>query len=287
MAGFVADEQGMDASSPRHAARSVWWLSGGGRIQLIKPRTTKPRKEMRIAANHYSASKSLLSVAAGLCFLASSVVSQSAQIYWTDWTSSTVGSPSGGTASGAIIGLGISVSYSGEVNPPRGDGAFPSWGPTSTFSGGFVSDAPSVSSGSIGFSGGSGVVDTITFSQPVVNPVIAIWSLGNVGGIASMTFQTSQAISIECGGPSAEYPWGGSIYQTGNTIYGEEGSGVIEFHGTFTQISWIATDFPTTSFTVGAPTVVPEPTTSAIMLLGLLVCRWQKPKQGAWPGRSA
>jgi hypothetical protein len=190
-------------------------------------------------------------------------------IYWTQWNSSTVGYPSGGTAAGTISGLGLNVSYSGEVDAPRGDGVFPSWLPATTYSGGAVGNPPLASEGNILLTGGNSVVDTVTFSSPVVDPVMAIWSLGNAGGSASFTFQTAQPITIESGGPSAEFG-GTSISQIGNTIFGLESNGTIEFHGTFTQLSWTSTVELTQgyAFTIGAPIAVPEPTTLAMILVG-------------------
>jgi hypothetical protein len=222
-------------------------------------------------------SKKLFTLGACLPLLAASGLSHAATIYWTDWTSTTVGTPSGGSAAGTLVGLGVNVSYSGEVFGPRGDGVTPSWNPGSTYTGGFVGNAPLASYGSIPL-GNGGVTDTITFSQPVVNPVMAIWSLGGLNNLnASFTFQTAAPITIESGGPSAEF--GGSpIFGSGNTISGFEGNGTIEFHGTFSQISWTSTFEPTYNFTIGAASV-PEPKLPSLMLLGLVAWVWLRPRQ--------
>ena len=211
----------------------------------------------------------LLGAAALVAALISATPASAVPIYWTQWTSSTVGYPAGGAATGTIGALGIDVGYSGEVDAPRGDGAYPSWLPATTYSGGMVDNPPLTSDGYIILTGGNAVVDTVVFSNPVVDPVMAIWSLGNVVGDASFVFQTSQPITIESGGPSAEYG-GTSISQSGNTIYGQESNGTIEFHGTFTQISWTNTVELTQgyAFEIGAPVTVPEPTTLAMMLVG-------------------
>ncbi|HLX69490.1 MAG TPA: hypothetical protein VKV04_07675 [Verrucomicrobiae bacterium] len=228
---------------------------------------------MKTLRNPYCLSKTLFALS--VCLLAGSPISHAATIYWTDWTSTTVGTPSGGSALGNMSGLGVNVSYTGEVYGPRGDGVTPSWNPISTYSGGFVGNAPLASFGSIPLSGGQGVVDTLTFSQAVVDPVMAIWSLGGLDGTsASFIFQTTAPITLESGGPSAEFG-GSSISVSGNTVSGNEGNGTVEFHGTFSQISWTSTFEPTYNFTIGAA-AVPEPTLPCLMFLGLLVCGWYR-----------
>jgi hypothetical protein len=176
--------------------------------------------------------------------------------YWTQWNSATIGTP--GTAAGTISELGVNVSYSGEIQslsvvPP------PSWQPMTTFSGGTIRNPPPVKFGSIKLSGGNAVVNTITFSKPVVDPIMAIWSLGCPVPVttASFVFQfllpTTQPITIESGGPSAENSNGTSITQIGNIISGVEGSGTIKFHGTFQWIKWTCpTNENNYAFTVGA-----------------------------------
>ena len=141
-----------------------------------------------------------------------------AAIQWTQWTSETIGVPGSAWGTNAI---GVGVSYSGEVQgpvpgliPPN----CPSWEPATTFSGGTVSNPPPSDYGCIPLSGGNPGVNTITFSQPVVDPVMAIWSLGQPGLTASFVFQTIQPISIESGGPSSEYSFGKSITQMHNSI---------------------------------------------------------------------
>lgn len=225
--------------------------------------------------------KTLFALAA--CLSAGSAISRADQISWADWTAKVVGTPSGGSATATLAGLGITVSYAGEVGGPRADGAVPNWSPTGTFSGGFVGNAPINSYGFIGLSGGQGVVDTITFSKPVVDPVMAIWSLGNAGDTASFIFQTTAPITIVCGGPSAQYA-GAPIFGSGNTISGHEGNGDIEFNGTFTQISFTSTleAGPGYGFTVGAASVpdsaIPLPLT-CLTLLGLVVWSRFGPRQ--------
>jgi hypothetical protein len=149
---------------------------------------------------------------------------------------------------------------------------YPSWGPNGTFNGGTVSNAPGQTNGIIQLIGGANTgPDTITFSSAVLNPVMAIWSLGQGGHPTSFSFTTSN-ISLEAGGPSAEYV-GSSITLAGNTVTGIEGNGTIQFNGLVKSISW-SNPSPEFwyGFTVGTPGKagggVPEPATWALMVGG-------------------
>ena len=153
-------------------------------------------------------------------------------IHWTQWVNAIPGVPGSAWGTNAI---GVCVSYSGDVQSLSNN--YPSWEPSTTFSGGTVPCPPPSNYGSVGLFGDNPGVNTIIFSKPVVDPVMAIWCLGSVDLTASFMFQTTNLIAIESGGPSAEFPFGTSITQIGNIIYGTEGNGTIQFHGTFTQIS--------------------------------------------------
>src|SRR4030095_12841236 len=104
-------------------------------------------------------------------------------VFWTDWTAFTAGNTTG-TATG-IINTGsstINVSYAGQVGSNsvvNGVGGNTSWLPASTWSGGTVSNGPAPNRDNITLVGGAGTgVNTLTFSSAVVDPVMAIWSLG-------------------------------------------------------------------------------------------------------------
>ena len=152
------------------------------------------------------------------------------KIQWTQWANAIPGVHGWAWGTNAI---GVCVSYSGEVQSLTNN--YPSWEPSTTFSGGTVPNPPPSNYGSIP-SGGIQWENTITFSKPVVDPVIAIWSLGSPNSMASFEFQTTQPIAIESGGSSSEYPDSTSMIQIGNTIYGADGNGTIQFHGTFTKV---------------------------------------------------
>jgi hypothetical protein len=208
-------------------------------------------------------------LALGACLI--TVVPASANtIDWVTWnpTTFTIGNPSGGAESGTTTS-GVTVSYSGELDYFYS--GYPTYSPSSTFSGGTVGNAPP--GGIIQLVGGHNGVNTITFSQAVVDPVMAIWSLGQGGGPASFVFTSSEPFSIQSGGPSLEYG-GGSITQSGNTVNGTEGNGTIQFTGTYTQLSWTNPEAEywygfTAGITGVAPTATPEPATYMSLLLGL------------------
>jgi hypothetical protein len=192
---------------------------------------------------------------------------QAAVIAWTDWdpASAALGDP------GSIDGVAgtVGVSYDGEVLSFLDN--YPSWTPTTTWADGtIVENAPPSSGGILRIVGGVGDqanTNTITFSQAVLNPVIAIWSLGQSGTPASFVFNL--APTFVDGGPSAEYG-GNPITVLGNTVSGIEGNGTIQFQGSVTSITFVnpqSEDWY--GFTVGIGGVaVPEPTTWALMIGG-------------------
>jgi hypothetical protein len=190
--------------------------------------------------------------------------SASAGTVWIDWNSAF---PSSNTAAGTLNG--VSVSFSGQVlaNSQILGGFAGGWAPESSFSGGTVTTSPNsvgdiITQNGIGFTG----TNTLTFASPVVDPVFAIWSLGQAGLPASYTFDATP--TFEAGGPSVNF--GGSpITVVGNVVSGNEGNGVVQFTGTFDSISWTLTPENFYGFTVGiagtAPSV-PEPASLTLLL---------------------
>ena len=142
----------------------------------------------------------LTGLVAAVALLAGSSA-HAAVVSWTQWSPSfSTSATNGGSATGASGAIG--VTYSGELDDLFF--GYPSWTPTGTFAGGTVSNAPAPANGILQLVGGNTTgSDTITFSSAVLNPVMAIWSLGQGGDPASFVFTTSN-ISLEAGGPSAE-----------------------------------------------------------------------------------
>ena len=152
------------------------------------------------------------------CAVSASAFAHADTIGWTNWSTATSGNP--GSASGTI-GT-INVTYSGQTS---GSTNVPSWTPASTFTGGVVGNAPPHTP-TIQIEGGSAITETITFSSTVVDPIFAIWSLGQPGLSATFDFSTKsgQPFSILGGGPSAEFG-GSALTSTGSVVHGFEGNG--------------------------------------------------------------
>jgi hypothetical protein len=203
---------------------------------------------------------------------------------WTLWSHSYTTGLTTGDAMGAMGG--VTVSYDGEIragikNPACGGICFvgpasqkyPSWTPASSWvDGTIVTSAPTEAGGTIEIAGGVGTgVDTITFSKPVHDPVIAIWSLGSgtsKHGIPA-EFIFAETPTFVAGGKSTEYG-GSSIKVSGNTVSGFEGNGSVVFLGTFSSISWTNPQKESWyGFTVGAvSTAIPEASTWSMLVLG-------------------
>jgi hypothetical protein len=200
--------------------------------------------------------KLLIAGISSLILAGSASIASAAVVTWTTWTSSSTGTagPIGLTYAGPAVSL---------------QSPYPSYTPAATFADGtIVNNAPVPANGILQIFGGSNATQTLTFSQAVVNPVFAIWSLGQGGITASFNF--NQTPTFVSGGSNAEYG-GSAISVVGNSVSGTEGNGTVIFFGTFNSLSWIN---PTAEnwygFNVGFQSIapVPEPSTWAMMILG-------------------
>ncbi|HLX72764.1 MAG TPA: LamG-like jellyroll fold domain-containing protein [Verrucomicrobiae bacterium] len=173
-------------------------------------------------------------------------------ISWADWTSDTVTNP-GGSVSGSInvAGNTIQISYSGEVfNQTQTNGpGIDYYTPVSTYTNSAVPNPPLT--GMITLVGPDTNVDTITFSSPVTNPIIAIVSMGGVGDPVSFNFTNS--FTILTSGPGW-WATGAALAADGDTLEGNDSDGLIQFTGTFSTLSFTVTgsDRYYTGFTIGA-----------------------------------
>lgn len=130
----------------------------------------------------------------------------------------------------------------------------------------------------------------ITFSKAVINPWIALTSVGNTtqnmgdgkyGVDVKYTFSDPFFVAANNSTEGNRAYWDDwttegrapSYDLLGNSITGREFSGVLQFTGTFTELSFSTTGAENWhGFTVGAQSLstVPEPSTYALMGVGLL-----------------
>ncbi len=193
--------------------------------------------------------------------LAASGLAQSATIDWNTWTSN---------STGTIDSTSVTTTFTGQTNLGW-YASYPSWAPGGTYADGtVVANGPSSTNGIVVLNGGNTNVQTITFSTPVVDPVMAIWSLGQGGIDASFDFTNATPMFV-AGGVSVEYG-GSSIVVSGSDVSGSEGNGTVQFIGTYSSISWTNPTFENWyGFDVGVAGVsaVPEPGSMGLLLAGL------------------
>ena len=207
--------------------------------------------------------KRLLPLALGTLITAFASTSAFAvTVSWTDWTSSTDSFSANGSLS--VGSDTVSVGYSA-----TGSHAFVTTGvgtnywTGSAYTNGTVDNAPPASD-IIALSQGGTV--TITFSQTVIDPYIALasWN-GN-------TVDFGVPIEIDSFGPGY---WGNgtpTLNPGGTGFFGSgEVHGVIRLPGSFDSISFTHTSESWHGFTVGVAGIapVPEPETYAMLLVGL------------------
>ena len=169
----------------------------------------------------------LITLAATLYLTGITGVVHGAVVNWTDWTSGTTGLS--GSAAGNIMlgGSSIDVLYTGEVNFIQTSGGTDWWleRTPAPYTGNAVIDNAPPASDIIAVVQG-GVTNTLRFSTPLVDPVMAFVSIGRLNLPVDYAFDSPFTLLSEGWGW-----WGDGFWtQTGNTLTGNEAHGAIQFN---------------------------------------------------------
>ena len=180
-------------------------------------------------------------------------------VSWANWASLSNGSMQQGNQS-------ITVSYVGE-NLGIDHNAYIYDVPTS-FTNAQVTNTPGTNGTILMQGGGANRINTFHFSQAVTNPYINVFSVGQAGVPVAFNFLNGATFSILAQGRGH---WGGGTLtqDTPSSFVGREGNGLLQFHGTFTDISFIT---PNYEYYYGATVgiaAVPEAETYAMLMAGL------------------
>lgn len=204
-----------------------------------------------------------------------------APYYYTDWTAANV---AGGTASGVItlpdastVTVGFQALYAngsaGNLAFAQTSGGTNYWTPSSPYISAQVDNAPP-GTDILALQGGQNQIYTVTLSEPIKDPIMAIVSLGQPA--VTTTYDFNSPFTIVSQGVGY---WGGSstalAQAAGDILQGNEGHGTIQFIGTFSTFSWtVPTPEYWHGFTFGirttesiepTPNGVPEPSTLALL----------------------
>lgn len=188
-----------------------------------------------------------------------------APVYWTDWVSASAGNS--GSASGIITladSSTVNVAYSGGLYSAQISGGANYWSPNA-YTSATVDNAPDSLNTDILRLGQGTPMNTITFSTPVTNPIMAVVSFNG----PSWTFDAPfTVLSSGCG------YWGCDTLNSGNgnilsSTHLGEGHGTLQFLGTFSSISWAENGAENwRGITVGVSDVSPVPVPAAAWLFG-------------------
>lgn len=196
-------------------------------------------------------------------------------ISYVNWSAATIGTR--GLARGSIVISNlypVGVTYEGEVAPATQiDTGINYWEPATPYLSNAISNAPPAPD-IIALIGGTGFLNTLTFDEPVEDPVLTLVSLGQIGLPVTYIFDASFELLSQ--GPGY---WGaGTLFQSEpNQLIGNEGHGAIQFRGIYSSLSWAVPDAENWhGFTLGvpiktgpAPAVIPE---GKVWITGLGAC---------------
>jgi hypothetical protein len=159
------------------------------------------------------------------------------QVFWADWQSQ-----DGGVVLGTIAlpTATINVTYTGEVTGLQTTTGTDYFLPVATFTAPTVSNPPP-GPGMIEVSGTTTLPDSVTFSQPVQNPVVAIYNLGTSFASQSSFIAFGAPFVVLSSGPNSGGTgyWGNEqLVPVDGGLSGVGSNGIVELEGTFTTITW-------------------------------------------------
>tara|TARA_R110000868_G_scaffold40362_2_gene139354 strand:- start:6815 stop:7555 length:741 start_codon:yes stop_codon:yes gene_type:complete len=230
--------------------------------------------------------KFVLAAATAAAFAFTPVTASAVLYHYVDWDDANA---AGGTASGFITlpdSSTVTVSFAainadtspGTLNFAQIDGTgINYWNANAQapFLSTEVDNAPP-DSDIISLVGGDNQTYSVTLSEAIKDPIMAIVSLGNDSEAITYDFDSPFEIVSQ-----DEGHWGGSTTAfselPGDILEGTEGHGTIQFIGTFTTFTWtVPTSENWHGFTFGIrtteaiePSVVPEPAAIALFALGI------------------
>ncbi|MDC8770479.1 PEP-CTERM sorting domain-containing protein [Roseateles albus] len=182
-------------------------------------------------------------------------------VSWTTWANTNAGSFTQNSQN-------VNVSYTGDVAGLLNWNAL--YNVPASFTNAAVTNTPTAVNGTLQMVGGHPtVLNTFHFDKAVIDPVMVLFSVGQ-GGVP-VQFQFTGNVNFTIGAQGSGNWGGGTLTQTGNTVTGYEGNGLLQFKGSYTDISFYTPNYENYyGATVGAMTAaVPEPETYALMLGGL------------------
>lgn len=211
-----------------------------------------------------------------VCFLPAQVMASipETSASWAEWD---------GTSGGFVQnGHVIEVTYTGQTDGTIINSGFIFNAVPSSFTSSSVTNTPG-DNGTIKITGGNDSFGHFHFSQAVINPIIALWSVGRDGSPVSFVFDSANFEILSQGAGN----WGGgSLIKSGATVTGYEGNGLVQFIGSYTDINFSLPDYENYyGATVGAlmQEIVSVPLPSAFWLLGSglmgLVAMGRRPAQ--------
>ena len=222
--------------------------------------------------------KRLATGLAAVAGLAVALPAAAIEIKWTDWIGTT--GPTTIVGESTSLGEVIDITYEGTYRFLQTGTGIDYFSPSSPYTDNDVVDNRPPAAEMIAINGGSGALThTVSFSETVIDPVMAIVSLGQPNLVVTYEFidETFDILSSGTG------HWGGaasgSLFQlTPSILTGVEGHGVIQFSGAYDSISWTVPTFEawhgfTFGFELLESQAVPEPATLGLLAAGIALVR--------------